>query len=95
MELTQDLLRQPGVEYVCSDKLNQDVLEEWFSLARGAGGSNKNPTAKELGDIHLNLLVAGSNAVASTRGNSRNQKREINLDSTKLPMKKVKRSSLP
>lgn len=91
VELAQDLLRVPGVKYLLSDKLNQDPLEEWFSLARGAGGANNNPSAKELGHSHLKLLVAGSNAVASTKGNSRRHKRKINLSDTPLPTKKAKR----
>ena len=40
MELAKDLLQNPDVGYLLSDKFNQDVLEEWFSLVRGAGGAN-------------------------------------------------------
>ena len=94
VELAQDLLLLPGVEYFLSDKLNQDPLEEWFSTVRGAGGSNNNPSAQDLGNTHLNLLVAGSNAVASTKGNCRNQKRKQNLSDTPLPRKKAKQKTL-
>ncbi len=92
VELSKDLLRLPGVQYLCSDKLNQDPLEEFFSLVRGAGGANSNPSAMEFGNIHLNLLVAGSNSVSSTRGNCHNQKRKIQLDETPLPKKKKKKT---
>ncbi len=94
MELAQELLQLPGVKYLLSDKFNQDPLEEWFGSVRGAGGSNNNPTAQSLGYIHLNLLVAGSNAVSSTRRNVRSQKRKQNLSDTPLPCKKPKRKTL-
>ncbi len=88
VELGKHLLTLDGVDFLLSDKFNQDVLEEFFSLVRGAGGTNDAPTVQAVGQIHLNLLVAGSNAVSSSKGNCKAQKRGLVLDETPLPKKR-------
>ncbi|KAF1384400.1 hypothetical protein PFLUV_G00119740 [Perca fluviatilis] len=36
-----------GMKYVCTAKLNQDCIENLFSLVRGKGGHKYNPSARE------------------------------------------------
>ena len=65
------LLGQPGVQFLLSEKFSQDPLEEYFAKQRRCGGSNDNPTYGQFMCNDLALMVAGSTAVSSTRGNCR------------------------
>ena len=42
-DFAKQLLFVDGVDYVLSDKFNQDPLEENFGKQKARGGSNKNP----------------------------------------------------
>ena len=54
VELTQDLLSVPGVEYVLSERLCQEPLESFFGAA---GGRNENPTIQQFCDNTVTLRV--------------------------------------
>jgi hypothetical protein len=71
VELGPLLLDQPGAQFLLSEKLSQDPLEEYFAKQRRCGGSNDNPTYAQFMHNDLALHVAGSAAVSSTRGNCR------------------------
>jgi hypothetical protein len=65
------LLDQPGVKFLLSEKFSQDPLEEYFAKQRRCGGANDNPTYHQFMHNDIALIVAGSTAVSSTRGNCR------------------------
>ncbi|XP_022107675.1 uncharacterized protein LOC110988468 [Acanthaster planci] len=91
VELGKHLLKQPGVQYLLSEKFCQDPLEEYFSKQRGAGGSNENPSVEQFGHNMLALHVAQGCVKASRRGNCRLRDREDSssiMDSTPLPRRK-------
>ena len=69
VELGLLLLGQPGVQFLLSEKFSPDPLEEYFAKQRRCGGSNDNPIYDQFMRNDLALMVAGSTAVSSTRGN--------------------------
>ena len=87
VDLAKEILSEPGVRYFLSEKLCQDPLEEQFSKQRSAGGGNRNMTVKDYASQELRILTAGSQMVASAKGNSRNRKRRSDED---LPLPKAK-----
>ena len=74
VELTQDLLSVPGVEYVLSERLCQDPLESFFGKQRAAGGRNENSSSVTT----VTLRVQRSAALEPLRGNCR--KRPVDLN---------------
>ena len=89
VDLVQEVLQEPGVEYFLSEKLCQDPLEEHFSKQHGAGGANRNMGVADYASQELKILVAGSQMVASAKGNSKNYKRK-NDSALILPKPKAK-----
>ena len=96
VNLTKELLTEPGVEYVLSEKFSQDPLEEYFSKQRGLCGHNTNPTVAQFGKQALAIQVAGSKAIrASVYGNCSNinaEENEEDEDEDKLPRRKRRRT---
>ena len=86
------LLKEPGVNFLLSEKFNQDPLEQYFSKQRGIGGRNENPTVEQFSHNLQALYVASSCVKASKRGNVKAQDTDEDslavLDSTPLPRKK-------
>ena len=75
------VLEKYGVEFFLSDKLNQDPAEEHFGRIRGAGGSSENPTLEQYGYRNRKIVVAKSEMIQTTKGNTRGRVREnINID---------------
>ena len=62
-DLAKQLLFVDGVDYVLSDKCNQDPLEEHFGKQRARGGSNKILSLKEYIDNERKFLVAKSEMI--------------------------------
>lgn len=92
-DLAKQLLSEDGVDYVSSDKFNQDPLEEHFGKQRSRGGSNENPSLKEYMDNERKLLVAKSEMIRVMRGNTRGRQEEQTIDITDdrlLPKRKKK-----
>ncbi|XP_065216627.1 uncharacterized protein LOC135842882 [Planococcus citri] len=46
--LLKDEVTHQNIKYLCTNKLNQDALENLFSIFRQNGGYNRNPTARTL-----------------------------------------------
>ncbi|KAJ8023362.1 Transposable element P transposase [Holothuria leucospilota] len=88
-EMAKYLLSMDGVEFILSDKLNQDPIEEFFSKQRGAGGHHDNPTAEQFGHHFLRNIVAGTSARGSRRANVR--RGELSKDISDEPLPKRKR----
>ena len=94
-DLPKQLSSEDGVDYVLSDKLNQDPLEEHFGKQRVRGGSNENRSLKEYMDNERKLLVAKSEMIRLMRGNTRGRQEEQTIDITDdrlLPKRKKKKT---
>lgn len=46
-----------GIEYLLTNRINQDVLENLFSIYRLKGGNNKNPSARLLRSVFRSYLT--------------------------------------
>ena len=94
-KLGKVLLRIPGVEYLLSDRFNQDPLEMYFSKQRSAGGTSDNPTAEQFGHNMMAFHVSRSCTKASKRGNcqknTEGDKECLLVDNTPLPKGQKKR----
>ncbi|XP_022110831.1 uncharacterized protein LOC110990247 [Acanthaster planci] len=86
LKLAQLLLQSPGVDYLLSEKFNQDPLEMHFSKHRGAGGCSDNPTVEQVGYNMFSFYVASKCLKASRKANVRpvDTGKPV-LDSTQLP----------
>lgn len=57
LQLLKEEVTEPNIKYLITGKLNQDVLENFFSLLRQKGGCNRNPSAKSLRSIFMSNLI--------------------------------------
>lgn len=73
IKLTELLLGTEGVEYVLSDKFNQDPLEEFFGKQRASGGHHDSPTVEQFEHSLVRNVVAGHNIPGTSRGNVRSE----------------------
>ncbi|XP_030833255.1 uncharacterized protein LOC105444767 isoform X2 [Strongylocentrotus purpuratus] len=90
VSLCRELLAEEGVQFVLSDKFNQDPLEEYFVKQRSIGRSNENPTVSQFGNNMLSIHVAGMSLRASKRANvTRESGGETSIDCTPIPRKKL------
>ena len=81
-DLPKQLLSEDDVDYVLSDKSNQDPLEEHFKKQRARGDLNKNPNLKKYTDNERKLLVAKSEIIRVMRKNTRGRQEEQTIDIT-------------
>ena len=63
------LLGVPGVQYILSEKLSQDPLENYFGQQRARGGRCDNPTMSDCLHSAQSLRVQRSFALQPVRGN--------------------------
>jgi hypothetical protein len=54
-------LKKEGVKFLLTSRLNQDILENFFSRLRGIGGSNSHPSPVEVGQ-RIKILMLGKNS---------------------------------
>ena len=64
-DLAKQLLSEDGLDYLLSDKFNQDPLQEHFGKQRPRGGSNENPSLRQYMNNERKLLVAKSEMIVS------------------------------
>ena len=64
-DLAKQLLSEDGLDYVLSDKFNQDPLLEHFGKQRSRVGSNENPSLREYLNNERKFLVAKSEMIVS------------------------------
>ncbi|XP_071483429.1 uncharacterized protein [Diadema antillarum] len=83
--LARELLAEEGVEYLLSEKLSQDPLEEHFGKQRGMGGRYENPDARQFGSNMQVLQVAGSCVTLSARANVKRQTERSPMKMKPLP----------
>ena len=70
ISLSQEVLSEPGADFLMPEKLNQDRLEVFFAKLRRTCGDSDNPTVEEARHRILALLVAGRSILAPRRANS-------------------------
>ena len=68
-----EVLAEPRVQYLLSEKISQDPLEEHFGKQRGMGGRHKNPDARQFGSNMGVLQVANSCISASLKADVQRQ----------------------
>ena len=64
IEAIQFLLSE-GFQYVLSERLMQDVLEDYFGHQRAKGGRSDNPTAQQFGYNDLTIAAQFDNSCSS------------------------------
>ena len=62
--LFEDMRREPGFTFLLTSRLNQDLVESFFSMVRARFGSNLNPSPAELLQ-RMRLLMLGANPASS------------------------------
>ena len=89
IELVPTLLRIPSVDFIMTDKLNQDPLEEHLGKHRSKLGGADNPTVENYQYTERKLILAKGHAIQSLCGNTRGRirKQELDLGET-VPLKK-------
>ena len=79
--LIPELLRIDGVNYVLTDRFNQDPLEEHFGKQRTRGGGVDNPTILQYMYNERKIIVSKSDMII--KGNTRGRKRDaVVIDTT-------------
>lgn len=63
IELFQYLQNQYDLDYILTYKLNQDILENFFSYIRGMGATNDHPTAMDI-KYRLRWYILGKHSLA-------------------------------
>lgn len=53
-----ELLRELPQEYLCTNRLNSDPIENFFSVVRSSGGDNTNPSCRSFREIMSNCMTA-------------------------------------
>jgi hypothetical protein len=81
-----------GMDFVLTEKFNQDPIEQHFGIHRTSNGCNANPNLNQFNNSMVKIRVVGSQAIAPFRGNTKRQLLLPTIDSTPLPKK---RKSLP
>ena len=76
VEFVPHELELHGVDYFLSDKLNQDPAEKHFGRIRSRGRGSYNPTPKQYGNINGKVVVAKSETIQVTKGNTRGRVKE-------------------
>ena len=65
------------MDFFLSEKLNQNPAEEHFDRIRSRGGGSYNPTPKQHGYINGKVIVAKSETIQVTKGNTRGRVKEL------------------
>ncbi|XP_053385111.1 uncharacterized protein LOC128550306 [Mercenaria mercenaria] len=80
----KDCLRK-GMEFVLTEKFNQDPIEQHFGIHRSSQGCNTNPNLNEFNNAMVKIRTVGGQAIAPFTGNT---KRHLNfpaVDTASLP----------
>ena len=79
-----------GMEFVLTERFNQDPIEQHFGLHRSSCGANTNPNLQEFNNSMVKLRTVGSQVVAPFRGNTARKLDYQAVNDT--PLRKRKRS---
>ena len=64
------------MDFVLSDKLNQDPIEERFGRIRGSGRASDKPTLEQYGYRNRKTIFAKSELIQVTKSNTRDRVRQ-------------------
>lgn len=81
-----------GMEFVLTERFNQDPIEQHFGMHRTVNGCNTNPSLDKFNHTMVRLRTVGSQAIAPIRGNTRRQLDLAPIDATPLPKKQRRES---
>lgn len=88
IKMTRFLLAK-GAPSISARQFNQDALEQFFANMRRAGGSDNNPTVKQVLHSRLTFHVVGQQmSAASKKGNTESLKRSLEPDASPLLSRK-------
>lgn len=87
------LLSQPGIQFVLTERFNQDLLEIFFGQQRSRGCRNDNPSMKQCLENAQALVVQKSLACGGSSNITKKRKNMGSLSplSRPLPKRKCKR----
>jgi hypothetical protein len=84
-EITRIVLAS-GAQFVMTNHMNQDALEQLFGHTRHKSGSNNNPTAEEASNSINTIRVVSTQAISSSHGNTKPSSKQ--LDFAPLPKRR-------
>ena len=94
VEFVPMVFKKYGVDFFLSDKFNHDPIEEHFHRIQVACGASDNPTLEQYGHRNRKIIVAKSELIQVTKGNTRGRVREniqVDIhDERKLPKRPKK-----
>ena len=94
IETVRYLLKVPGVEFVLTERFNQDVLEENFGRHRSIGRRNENPSLYQFGyDSNTTRMQRSIAPVTGNTKGGHKQKRHVSwsiVDDAPLPKRNTK-----
>ena len=70
------VFKKYSVDFVLSDKLNQDPIEERFGRIRGSGRASDNPTLEQYDYRNRKTIFAKSELIEVTKSNTRDRVRQ-------------------
>ena len=89
------LLKQEGVEFVLTEKFNQDKLEGLFGNTRQMKGGNEAPNAQQFNESMNVARIKCSQVLKVVGGNTRESTDQLPIDDTEIPHRKRIRTTLP
>ena len=94
IEAVRYLLKVPGIEFVMTERFNQDVLEENFGRHRCIGRRNENPSLFQFGyDSNTTRMQRSIAPVTGNTKGGHKQKRQVSwsiVDDAPLPKRNTK-----
>lgn len=88
MELVEYIFTIPGVTCFLSERLSQDLLENYFGCQRQRGKSNENPNVHQFCSNSQALRVINGTCATVSKGNCRGRKNIINWEQENRPLSK-------
>ena len=85
VELTTNLLARGDIQFILSERFNQDPLESHFGKHRQMKGGNDNPTVAQFNHNENSLRLLGSQALAHVNGNTKRRCVQEVTENTPLP----------
>lgn len=83
--VTRYLLQQEGVEFILSERFNQDPLESHFGNQRQMRGGNEAPSTYQFNTNVNALRLRSSQTIKVIGGNTRHSNLDLAIDNTPMP----------
>ena len=89
------LLKQDGVQFVLSERFNQDPLESHFGNQRQMRGGNEAPSVSQFNTNINAQRVRSSQVIKVIGGNTKQDNMCLPVDNSPLPKRPTKRPKKP